>query len=115
MDVPTQRQTNMQRILGNRIAGSLAATPHNQCDVNYYIIKTNGDRIPSSNEASGFKKLGFLGLLIACGQIAPDAALFWDEPENSLNPELVPILADVLLLLFQNGVQIFIATHSDFL
>ena len=41
--------------------------------------------------------------------------LFWDEPENSLNPEFVPILVDVLLELPRNGVQIFLATHSEIL
>jgi AAA15 family ATPase/GTPase len=57
----------------------------------------------------------FLELLVRTGHLEPDSVLFWDEPENSLNPELVPILVDVLLMLSQNGVQIFIATHSDFL
>jgi len=38
--------------------------------------------------------------------------LFWDEPENSLNPEILPDLVNILLELQKNGVQIFIATHS---
>ncbi|MDR2615124.1 MAG: AAA family ATPase [Oscillospiraceae bacterium] len=116
MDVPTQKQTELQKVLGDRIAGVIGGhITWDQGDGNFYTIKTNGGRIPFSNEASGFKKLGFLGLLIASGQIVPGTVLFWDEPENSLNPELVPVLVDILLELSRNGVQIFIATHSEIL
>jgi ABC-type uncharacterized transport system permease subunit len=38
--------------------------------------------------------------------------MLWDEPENSLNPELIPVLVDILLELQRGGVQIFVATHS---
>lgn len=38
--------------------------------------------------------------------------LLWDEPEANLNPEMYPVVADVLLELQRNGVQIFTATHS---
>jgi predicted ATPase len=41
--------------------------------------------------------------------------LFWDEPENSLNPELIPVLVDILLELTRNGIQLFLATHSEIL
>ena len=81
----------------------------------FYTVRTDGMRIPFSVEASGFKKLGFLGLLVASGQLESGAVLFWDEPENSLNPEQVPILVDILLELSRNGVQIFLASHSEIL
>ena len=35
-----------------------------------------------------------------------------DEPEANLNPELYPLVANILLELQKNGVQIFVATHS---
>lgn len=63
-------------------------------------------------EASGYQKFALLARLIHNGQIADGTIIFWDEPENSLNPELVPILIDILLELTQNGVQIFLATHD---
>jgi predicted ATPase len=81
----------------------------------FYTIRTDGTIIPFDNEASGFKKLGYLGLLVASGHLEPGSVLFWDEPENSLNPELVPVLVDILLRLSRSGVQIFIATHSEIL
>ena len=65
-----------------------------------------------SHEASGYRKLGLLALLIRNEQIKPGSVLFWDEPENSLNPEIVPVLVGILLELAQNGVQIFVTTHD---
>lgn len=71
--------------------------------------------IPFSMEASGYRKFGLLATLIRNGQIKSNSLLFWDEPENSLNPELIPMLVDILLELSRDGVQIFIATHSEIL
>jgi AAA15 family ATPase/GTPase len=56
-----------------------------------------------------------LAALIRNEQIKSGGVLFWDEPENSLNPELMPVLVDILLELQRNGVQIFIATHNHIL
>ncbi|MDR2665593.1 MAG: ATP-binding protein, partial [Oscillospiraceae bacterium] len=44
--------------------------------------------------------------------LEPGTILFWDEPEASINPELLPTLVDILLELQRGGVQIFLATHS---
>jgi AAA15 family ATPase/GTPase len=115
-DVPTQEQSEMQKSIGQKISdiidGYVEWVPS---EGTFYMIKTNGSRIPFANEASGFKKLGFLGLLISTGQLEPNSVLFWDEPENSLNPEHVPLLVEILLELSRNGIQIFIATHSEIL
>jgi predicted ATPase len=53
--------------------------------------------------------------LVTSGQLEKGAVLLWDEPENSLNPKLMPVLVDILLELQRGGVQIFIATHSEIL
>jgi energy-coupling factor transporter ATP-binding protein EcfA2 len=71
--------------------------------------------IPFSMEASGFRKFGLIAMLIRNEQIKPGSVLFWDEPENSLNPELLPMLVDILLKISRNGVQIFVATQSEIL
>jgi len=63
-------------------------------------------------EASGYQKLALLARLIHNEQISKDSILFWDEPENSLNPELMPVLVNILLELAKNDVQIFLATHD---
>jgi AAA15 family ATPase/GTPase len=115
-DIPTQKQTETQKNIGKIISDKIGGeVKWDKGDGSFYTIKTNGDRIPFANEASGFKKLGFLGLLVACGQLENGSILFWDEPENSLNPELMPVLVDILLDLQNNGVQIFLATHCEIL
>ena len=80
----------------------------------FYIDKKNLDKkIPFSLEASGYRKLGLLWKLLRNGLLEKGSILFWDEPENSLNPEHISMLVDVLLELSRNDVQIFLATHSE--
>jgi len=82
----------------------------------FIVLKdNNSEEVPFSQEASGYKKFGLLWKLVRNGLLGSGNVLFWDEPENSLNPELVPILVDILLELSRNGVQIIIATHSEIL
>ena len=81
----------------------------------FYIKKRSGLKLEFSMEASGFVRLGLLWKLLRNGLLESGTILFWDEPENSLNPEQVPILVDILLELSRNGVQIFLATHSEIL
>lgn len=86
-------------------------------DNDTFIIIKDKDKahVPFPIEASGYRKLGLLWKLIRNGFLEPGAILFWDEPENSLNPELVPLLVDILLELAQSEVQVFIATHDYYL
>ena len=115
-DIPIKNQTETQKRIGEKITSIIGGyIEWVQSEGAFYTIRTDGMRIPFAVEASGFKKLGFLGLLVASGQLEPGAVLFWDEPENSLNPELIPILVDILLELSRNEVQIFLATHSEIL
>lgn len=79
---------------------------------NFYIIKKDNKKIEFSLEAEGFRKLGLLYKLIRNGLIDKDTILLWDEPEFNINPELIPLLVEILLDLQKEGVQIFIATHS---
>jgi AAA15 family ATPase/GTPase len=78
----------------------------------FYIKRDDGEMRPFSLEASGYKKLGLLWKLLRNGLLEAGSVLFWDEPENSLNPELIPFLTRILLTLAQNGVQVFLATHD---
>jgi predicted ATPase len=81
----------------------------------FYTQKQSGVKVPFSYEASGFQRFGLLWKLLRNGLLESGTVLFWDEPEASINPELIPVLVDILLELQRNGVQIFIATHSEIL
>ncbi|OQX16067.1 MAG: hypothetical protein BWK73_05135 [Thiothrix lacustris] len=63
--------------------------------------------------AEGHRKLALIWQLVRNGSIAAGTTLFWDEPEANLNPIMMQEVVKVLLMLAQNGVQIFVATHSD--
>ncbi len=81
-------------------------------DDSFYVIKKNGQKIDFSLEAEGLRKMGLLWKLIRNGLLEEGTVLLWDEPEANLNPELYPLVAEILLELQKNGVQIFVATHS---
>ena len=83
-----------------------------QNDDIFYIQKKDGRKVDFSLEAEGTRKFGLLWKLIRNGLLEPGSILLWDEPEANLNPEMFPVLAEVLLELQKNGVQIFTATHS---
>ena len=83
-----------------------------QEDDTFYIVKNDGRKIDFSLEAEGMRKLGLLWKLIRNGLLEKNSVLLWDEPEANLNPELYPLVANILLALQKNGVQIFLATHS---
>jgi AAA15 family ATPase/GTPase len=81
----------------------------------FFIVKADGRKVPFSLEASGFQKFGLLWKLLRNGLLESGNVLFWDEPEASINPQLMSVLVDILLELQRGGVQIFLATHSEIL
>ena len=83
-----------------------------QEDDTFYVIKHDGRKIEFSLEAEGLRKLGLIWKLLRNGLLEPGSILLWDEPEANLNPELFPLVTEILLELQKNDVQIFVATHS---
>jgi predicted ATPase len=62
--------------------------------------------------AEGIRKIAQIIQLIKNGTIKSNSILFWDEPEVNLNPKYIRLVADFLMTLAKNGVQIFVATHD---
>jgi predicted ATP-dependent endonuclease of OLD family len=79
---------------------------------NRFYITTPQGRFAAPMMAEGIRKLATLVQLIKNGWIRPGSVLLWDEPEVNLNPILLSNLAKALLKLAEQGVQIFLATHS---
>ncbi len=65
--------------------------------------------------AEGLRKIAMLARLISTGTLLEQGYLFWDEPETNLNPKLIRVIASSIMSLCQQGVQVFIASHSLFL
>jgi len=83
-----------------------------QQDGDFFVLKSNGDKIRFSCESEGIKKFGLLWQLLMSEIIIENGILLWDEPEANINPKLIPDLVEILLELSRNGVQIFLATHE---
>lgn len=78
----------------------------------FYVVKENGLKVEFSMEAEGLRKFGLLWKLISNGLLDRDSILLWDEPEANINPQLIPVLVDIILELHRKGVQVFLATHD---
>lgn len=80
----------------------------------FYLHVSSG-RMEMPLVAEGVRKLAMLARLISTGVLLKQGYLFWDEPETNLNPKLVQKVADSIMDLCAQGVQVFIASHSLFL
>lgn len=80
-----------------------------------FYLKQGNSKQEFNLVAEGIKKMGLLWLLAKNGTLEKGSVLFWDEPEANINPAFMSIIADIIMELQKNGVQIFVATHNYFL
>lgn len=102
--------TNITKKIENAIGGIVVQ--HNEL---FFIEYKDFGEIEFTMVAEGHKKLALLWLLIKNGEIDKNTILLFDEPESNLNPKLTGVLVEILLSLSRIGVQIFIATHNNFI
>ncbi|MDF3821771.1 ATP-binding protein [Leptospira sp. 96542] len=81
----------------------------------FYLYLPGQGSVEMPLVAEGLRKLAMVARLISTGSLLDKGYLFWDEPETNLNPKLIKLIAKVILNLSNNGIQVFIATHSLFL
>jgi predicted ATP-dependent endonuclease of OLD family len=65
--------------------------------------------------AEGIRKVAMIAYLLINGSLRDKSTLYWDEPETNLNPTLIRDIAETLMALARQGVQVVVATHSLFL
>ena len=80
-----------------------------------FYLKKGSSKQEFNLVAEGIKKMGLLWLLAKNGTLEKGSVLFWDEPEANINPAYISTIAELLLELQRNGVQIFLSTHNYFL
>ncbi len=81
----------------------------------FYLKPGNQAKLEFNLVAEGLRKIALLWQLIKNGTLENGSVLFWDEPEANINPKHIPVIADLLVMLEQEGVQIFVSTHDYFL
>jgi len=77
----------------------------------FYLASAQGN-LEAHLLSEGMRKMGSLLHLIVNGSLIKNGFLFWDEPEASLNPQLVTQVVDTLRQLAAFGVQVFVASHD---
>lgn len=80
-----------------------------------FYLKKGNSKQEFNLVAEGIKKMGLLWQLAKNGTLEKGSVLFWDEPEANINPRYLSTIAELLLELQRNGVQIFLSTHNYFL
>lgn len=81
----------------------------------FYLKPGTQAKLEFNLVAEGIRKIALLWQLIKNGTLEKGSVLFWDEPEANINPKYIPVLAELLIMLESEGVQIFVSTHDYFL
>ena len=84
-------------------------------DDRFYLKPGTQAKLEFNLVAEGLRKIALLWQLIKNGTLEKGSVLFWDEPEANINPKYIPVLAELLIMLENEGVQIFVSTHDYFL
>lgn len=64
--------------------------------------------------SEGTKKIAILDTLLGNHYLSKSSIIFIDEPEAGLHPELLVKFLDIISMLSDCGIQVFIASHSYF-
>lgn len=77
-----------------------------------FYLKKGSSKQEFNLVAEGIRKMALLWQLVKNGTLEKGSVLFWDEPEANINPKYISVIAELLLELQRDGVQIFISTHD---
>ena len=80
-----------------------------------FVFSRGREKYGLRSVAEGIRKVSILSQLIRNRSITKNTILFIDEPETNLHPKAIVLLVEMLYLIAESGVQIYIATHSEFL
>lgn len=77
-----------------------------------WVYRQGNTKYSIHGTAEGVKKIAILDTLLGNRFLTPNSIIFIDEPESALHPTAIVKLLDILGLLANQGMQIFMATHS---
>lgn len=79
-----------------------------------WVYRKGNSRFSIHSTAEGIKKIAILDTLLGNRYLSPESIVFIDEPESALHPKAISELLDILGVLADKGIQIFMASHSYF-
>jgi len=97
---------NLEKILNGKIK---------IIDGMFYLATKDEKTYEINLVAEGLRKIGLLSYLLNNESLDENSMLFWDEPESNMNPKLIKDIVKYLVTLANNGMQIFITTHSPYI
>ena len=106
-----RRANELLEPLEEQMGGRVVLDPNGR----FYLKLPGVGNLEAHLVAEGLRKLAMLARLIATGSLLDQGCLFWDEPESNLNSKLVRGVAEAILGICSEGIQVFVATHSLFL
>ena len=78
----------------------------------FYVMSPTKGKLEASLLSEGMRKIATVLRLLQNGSLRERGLLCWDEPEANLNPKLTFLVAEMLVTLAKNGVQVALATHD---
>jgi AAA15 family ATPase/GTPase len=77
-------------------------------------FKKGNQKFPIGVTAEGIKKISILDTLLGNRYLDASSVIFIDEPESALHPAAISKFMDIIAMLSDCGIQIFMASHSYF-
>ncbi|WP_210398139.1 ATP-binding protein [Motiliproteus sediminis] len=77
-----------------------------------WLYRQGNSKFSIHSTAEGIKKVAILDTLLGNRFLTPGSVIFIDEPESALHPTAIVQLLDILHMLAEQGIQIFISSHS---
>jgi AAA15 family ATPase/GTPase len=102
----SQARQGLEQILGGKVE-------YDQRNAQWYF-KQGNTKFPIGITAEGIKKIAILDTLLGNRYLSPQSLLFIDEPESALHPEAISQFLEMVAILAQSGIQVFLASHSYF-
>ncbi len=109
------KNSTVKQTLLNRIEEIIEGKVFFDVKRDEFYLKKGNSKVEFNLVAEGIRKIALLWQLVKNGMLMQGSVLFWDEPEANINPKHIPIIAEMLLELQRNGVQVFVSTHDYFL
>ena len=79
-----------------------------------WIYKKGKSKFAINTTAEGIKKIRILDTLLVNRHLSPKSVIFIDEPESALHPTAISDLMNIIVMLAEQGIQFFLASHSYF-
>ena len=112
VDISVGRDAGSKKSQLNRLEKIIAGKVFYDGKKDRFYLRHGQSKVEFNLVAEGIRKIALLWQLMKNGTLEKGAVLFWDEPEANINPLHIPLIADMLVELQENGVQVFVSTHD---